>query len=220
MTALRVHAARFQTMIRAAASSAASAPPSLELVLLRVLHARLDLGLECNLERFQALGFILTKVAERDDLLHSALPERHPRGEVREVGHVRLHVGALRAPPPREAGEHRLPKASTRIGHGERGTAFAALGVDHVGPGVLHVLVQVRDLVGLDGLGNLVLREERKDRLPGVAPHHRDADEVGVLPRGLGHELVRADNVQGRDADDLHGVQALLLVELRHGWND
>mmetsp|Transcript_42950 Transcript_42950/g.77634 ORF Transcript_42950/g.77634 Transcript_42950/m.77634 type:complete len:296 (+) Transcript_42950:656-1543(+) len=48
----------------------------------------------------------------------------------------------------------------------------------------------------------------------------RHVDEVWV-PAGLRpDELVGAHHVQGADANDLQGVQALLLVELGHGWHD
>mmetsp|Transcript_36726 Transcript_36726/g.79540 ORF Transcript_36726/g.79540 Transcript_36726/m.79540 type:complete len:289 (+) Transcript_36726:634-1500(+) len=52
-----------------------------------------------------------------------------------------------------------------------------------------------------------------------MSTDHRDTDVVGVLASDATNELVGADDIQSGDADNLHRVQTLLLVELGHGGN-
>mmetsp|Transcript_72284 Transcript_72284/g.169395 ORF Transcript_72284/g.169395 Transcript_72284/m.169395 type:complete len:331 (+) Transcript_72284:580-1572(+) len=82
------------------------------------------------------------------------------------------------------------------------------------------MLVQVRNLAGIDGLSHLVLREKREDRDASMAADHGHADVVGILPRDLANELVGPHHVQGRDAHDLQRIQAFLLVQLGHSRHD
>ena len=53
-----------------------------------------------------------------------------------------------------------------------------------------------------------------------MAADDGDGDVLHGHARDLVHELLRADAVQRRDADDLLRVQALLLPELAHGRHD
>mmetsp|Transcript_50297 Transcript_50297/g.116771 ORF Transcript_50297/g.116771 Transcript_50297/m.116771 type:complete len:223 (+) Transcript_50297:617-1285(+) len=191
-----------------------------ELILLCVLHAGLDLSLESDLQRLQSLGLMLAELPEREDLDYTALAKHHLLGEIGQVGDCGGHVGALRALPAREPCDDVFPEACACIGHGERGTALAVLGVDNVSAGILHMLVQVRDLLGLDGLPCLVLRKERQDRLTRMPTNHRNVDEVGVFASELAHKLVRSHNIKRGYSNDLQRIKALLLVELCHRWDN
>mmetsp|Transcript_9536 Transcript_9536/g.21699 ORF Transcript_9536/g.21699 Transcript_9536/m.21699 type:complete len:455 (+) Transcript_9536:427-1791(+) len=199
------------------ASSPAIPSSGSELVRLRVLCARLDLTLQERRQGLEALLLVLVELSQGQHLHDTALAEDHLGREVGQVRDGGGDVRALRALPAGETREDRLAQPRARIGHGECRAALATLGVDDIGARVLHMLVEVGDLVCLDGLGHLVLGEEREDRLAGVAANDWHVDEVGVLAGDFAHELVRTDDVEGGDADNLGWIQALLLVELSHG---
>mmetsp|Transcript_18774 Transcript_18774/g.32982 ORF Transcript_18774/g.32982 Transcript_18774/m.32982 type:complete len:222 (-) Transcript_18774:955-1620(-) len=52
-----------------------------------------------------------------------------------------------------------------------------------------------------------------------MATDHWDVDLLNWHARDLMHELVGSHNVQGGHAANLARVQALLLIELAHGWH-
>mmetsp|Transcript_15153 Transcript_15153/g.24126 ORF Transcript_15153/g.24126 Transcript_15153/m.24126 type:complete len:251 (+) Transcript_15153:480-1232(+) len=53
-----------------------------------------------------------------------------------------------------------------------------------------------------------------------MAPDDGHVDLIHRHSRGLEGKLVGTHHVEGSHADNLQGVQALLLVELGHGWHD
>jgi len=159
------------------------------------------------------------RIADWMHRLHALLAEGdlgREVGQLRDRGH---HVGALRGVLAVQARQDRLRQPRPREGHGERGAALAVLRRDDHGPGVLHLLVQVRDLLGGDGRAVLVLREKRQDRGARVAPDHWDRHLLHGAARELVHELVGAQHVKGRDPHDPRRAQALLLPHLAHGWH-
>mmetsp|Transcript_118864 Transcript_118864/g.243040 ORF Transcript_118864/g.243040 Transcript_118864/m.243040 type:complete len:268 (+) Transcript_118864:545-1348(+) len=79
------------------------------------------------------------------------------------------------------------------------------------------MLVQVRNLLLRDGAGRRNLREEGQDGGARMAADHRHVYGLDGRTSELMHEFVGAHNVEGSDAADLAGVEALLLVELAHG---
>eukprot|EP00408_Alexandrium_pacificum_P014590 CAMPEP_0171237518 /NCGR_PEP_ID=MMETSP0790-20130122/43006_1 /TAXON_ID=2925 /ORGANISM="Alexandrium catenella, Strain OF101" /LENGTH=168 /DNA_ID=CAMNT_0011703869 /DNA_START=20 /DNA_END=523 /DNA_ORIENTATION=+ len=162
--------------VRAGDTRAVAGSPSAafsELIRLGVLHTGFDLSLQDRLELLQPLGLVLTEVPKGNTFILGR--------KVRQVRDGGGNVGALRALLAREAREHRLSQPCARIGHGERRAALPVLGVDDVSAGVLHVLVKVGDLLRLDGLGHLVLGEERQDGLACMTTNNGHIDEVGVL---------------------------------------
>mmetsp|Transcript_34759 Transcript_34759/g.91867 ORF Transcript_34759/g.91867 Transcript_34759/m.91867 type:complete len:242 (+) Transcript_34759:204-929(+) len=152
--------------------------------------------------------------------LHAAGSEGHLGGKVGELALLRgvaNDIGALRSLSASEAAEHRIPEFGARVRHGERGAALAAFGVHHIGAGILHVLIQGRDLVRGDGLGGRHLREQRQNRCARMASDDGHIDGCHGGTGELMHELVRANNVKACDPTNLAWVQALLLVKLAHG---
>mmetsp|Transcript_132194 Transcript_132194/g.240464 ORF Transcript_132194/g.240464 Transcript_132194/m.240464 type:complete len:241 (+) Transcript_132194:298-1020(+) len=152
---------------------------------------------------------------------HAFFSESYLGGEVWHIWHrIGHNICALHnALTSCKACEHGTAKARPGVGHGQCGAALAILGIYNFSTCVLHALVQVCNLLGRNLLASLVLGEERQDGGTSVSADDGNVDLVDGNPCDLMHELVCAHNIQGRDTADLFGVQALLLVQLAHGWH-
>mmetsp|Transcript_54294 Transcript_54294/g.137956 ORF Transcript_54294/g.137956 Transcript_54294/m.137956 type:complete len:348 (-) Transcript_54294:181-1224(-) len=86
-------------------------------------------------------------------LLDALLTECDLRGHVGQLlPSAPDHIRALRGLDASEAAQDCVAELGARVSHGECGAALAVLGIHHICAGILHVLVQGRNLFSAQGL--------------------------------------------------------------------
>merc|ERR550537_1517214 len=181
-----------------------------KLVRLSVFHAGFNLPFQSFNTFFHAFLLVVVQIPDGEDLLDTTFTKHHLGCKVcTSLLHIRLDISAFNSPAPRKTTQNGLAKAGSSIRHRESCTAFAILGLDDVSASVLHVLIEVGNLVRIDLASVLVLGEERQDRGTSVASDNRDVDVARVLSSNLTHKLVSTNNIESANTDNLHWVEAL-----------
>mmetsp|Transcript_19329 Transcript_19329/g.42149 ORF Transcript_19329/g.42149 Transcript_19329/m.42149 type:complete len:227 (+) Transcript_19329:215-895(+) len=162
---------------------------------------------------------MLVQLPDRTDLANALRSEDNLRGEVRQLSHGGLHIGAHGRLLARQTGEHSLAKLGSSIGHRQGCTPLALLGVDDLCARILHTPVQVRHLLCWKSFGSLVLREQWQNGLARMASNDWNINRSDRRPGKLIHELVGSHAIERRHTNDLHRVKSLLLVESTHSRN-
>ena len=157
-----------------------------------------------------------SECSEPQVLLHPVRSEHDWSCEVFGLSDVGLDVGALHhALLTVHALDEAVSEPGGGVGHGEGGAAGSVLRLDHLRPGVLDPLSQSLQGVGLELHGGRALTDQGQDRHSGVTSDHGTVHLGGVEALQVPDESVGPDNVKGRHAEDLLGIEAAsLLVNL------
>merc|ERR1719215_1712329 len=186
-----------------------------------ILDASLDLLFKLCLGDFQPRFLVIAQVTKWVHLLHARFAKGDLGGEVAHSLHdIRDHICTLIGILPGKALEDGTAKACTGIGHGECGTAFAIFCIDDLSASILHPLVKICHFVCRHLFSRHILGEEWQDSCPSMTTDHWDVDAINRIAGDLMHKLVGPHAVKSGDANELLGIQALLLVQLTHGGHN
>mmetsp|Transcript_23372 Transcript_23372/g.42980 ORF Transcript_23372/g.42980 Transcript_23372/m.42980 type:complete len:356 (+) Transcript_23372:153-1220(+) len=181
-----------------------------------ILQASINLLLQCWLHVVDSLLLICRQLSKWMNCLNTLLAEGHLGSKVGQVcdgGHDICTLGGWSAC---KASQNCLAQSGAGHGHGQSCTTLTILCSDHNCSGILHFLVQSRNICLGNLLAVLVLREHGKDSGACMATNDWNANLAQRCTSDFVDELLSSHHIQGGDAHNLAWVEALLLPKLAH----